>query len=52
LIGHLVVEDMAPKRARMSADFEAYVAGMNSILERGCTSRKEAGGCLAEKLLR
>jgi hypothetical protein len=50
LIGHLVVEDIAPKRARMSADFEAYIAGMNAVLERVCTSRKEADACPAEKL--
>ena len=50
LIGHLVVEDMSPKRARLSDDFRAYIEGMKEVLEQKSGSRKEADTHLTERL--
>jgi pimeloyl-ACP methyl ester carboxylesterase len=50
LIGHLVVEDVSPKRTKLSGDFQAYVKGMRAVLERKSGSRKEADSHLTEKL--
>jgi len=50
LIGHLVVEDISPKRARFSDDFQAYIEGMKAVLEQKSGSRKEADTNLTEKL--
>ena len=50
LIGHLVVEDVSPKRARFSSDFQAYIKGMKAVLEQQSGSRKEADMHLTEKL--
>jgi pimeloyl-ACP methyl ester carboxylesterase len=50
LIGHLVVEDVSPKRARFHSDFQAYIEGMKGVLEQKSRSRKEADMHLTEKL--
>jgi pimeloyl-ACP methyl ester carboxylesterase len=50
LIGHLVVEDISPKRAQFSDDFQAYVEGMKAVLEQRSRSRAEADAHLADKL--
>jgi hypothetical protein len=50
LIGHLVVEDISPRRARLSDEFQAYIEGMKAVLERKSGSRKEADIHLTEKL--
>ena len=50
LIGHLVVEDVSPKRAKFSGDFLAYVKSMKAVLEQKSGSRKEADIHLTEKL--
>jgi len=50
LIGHLVVEDVSPKRERFRNDFQAYIKGMKGVLEQRSGSRKEADMHLTEKL--
>lgn len=50
LIGHLVVEDISPKRAGLSDDFQAYIKAMKAVLERKSGSRKEADMHFTEKL--
>ena len=50
LIGHLVVEDVSPNRAKLSSDFYAYIKGMKAVLEQQSGSRKEADMHLTEKL--
>jgi len=51
LIGHLVVEDVSPKRARLSDDFRAYIEGMKVVLEQKSGSKKEADTHLTERLM-
>ena len=50
VIGHLVVEDISPKRARLSNDFQAYIKGMKAVLEQKSGTRKAADTNLTERL--
>lgn len=50
VLGKLVVEDIAPKRAPLSKDFQAYVKAMDEILNKKVSSRKQADETLRDVL--
>ena len=45
---NLIIEDIAPTRGPLSAEFRSYVSSMREIESRKVTTRKEADAILAE----
>jgi hypothetical protein len=48
LLSHLIVDDVAPSKGGLSADFKRYVEGMIRIESARVRSRKEAQDILIE----